>query len=333
MRAVIRFLLGVILFLGLQLLVLELFGGPLLSLLLQRMYGLDVKIGRVSLLSGMKVFSLDYRGSGVSLHLDELQLLPLLSSFGMKLVAVRGGRIEVKLDKGDRQGTGFNPVVLALVPLRLPVEKLSAIDLRIALERDGDDSSIELEKLLVYRPDLKREYYDFHLNGRLFRGGVYGSVEFSGWLDWEKKNALFVLKGDHIPLGFFRSFLEVPEVEGLLSLRIEGEAEDNVLVLKNWFGIKGLDVVGSTALGNLPVVSGILSPLAGLGEELELEFKVTTRLDNPQIDFKKEILSALSRYRRGQGGAGEGDSKAKVSGEIYDIINDLVGIVGSVLGD
>ncbi len=331
-----RFLFGIILFLGLQLLVLEVFGGPLLTVFLQRMYGWDVKIGRVSLLSGMKLFSLDYTGPDVTLHLDEIQTLPLFSSFGMRLIAVRGGEIELKLDKGNAKGAevGFNPAVLALVPLRLPVEKLSVTDLRIGLERDGESSQIELDKLLVYRPDLKRGYYDFHLNGRLFRDGMYGSVEFSGWLDWDKKNALFVLKGDHIPLGFFRSFLEMPELEGLLSLRIEGEAEDNVLVLKNWFGIKGLEIGGAGALTGLPLVSAVLGPLSGIGEELELQFKVTTRLDNPQIDFRKEILSALRRYRQGQGIAEEGDSKAgEVTGEIYDIINGLVGIVGSVLGD
>ncbi len=274
--------------------------------------------------------------SSGSVYLSQVRMKVGFFPFRFKWIQVEGGRIVLyggykKGDNGKDKDSEFSRGLLAF--LGLPFNQVEVEDVLVELR--GKERRLigwaRIERLVVYRPDVRRGHLNFDGKVEIAGKEYAGTLESAGWIDWDGKNAHLKVKGDRIDLSLIAEVFGVsPGLRGFVSFKVDGQARENDLVLKNEVELHEFVYESIKPLTAIPIIPALVPLLDGLSQpNMRLEFTIRTKLDNPKLDLKRQILNAIrTAVKQGTITKNESDK-----GGIYGIINDLVGIVGSVVGD
>ncbi len=272
--------------------------------------------------------------NGPELRVNSIKLKVDILKQDVSWVEIRGVDVRLPLvDTPEKSGeTNIrSPLRLLLGLTALPIKEVMLFNSIVHFVRGGENiGNIRVLRIVLYRPMVKNRYFSFNSRIVVESGeqGRNGRLRCDGWLDWDNKNALFTLEGKELDMAFLSKLFSLPDIKGIMYLRVEGNGRDNDLVLKNYVKVKQFFVPQISVLKKVPILPAFLPVVEGLSRpEFSLEFTVETQLDNPKIELKRHILDAIRKMVKN----GEAQNNKEDEGQIYDIINDLAGLVGSVV--
>ncbi len=318
--------------------VVNIFGATILESLLGRVLPCQsVSIGSLRLLPPYLNLGEFYcaREGGPVLRIDSIKAKVNFLKQEVSWVEVKG--LDVRFPLIDNEGdgkTGVTPRLRLLLGLvTLPIKEIVLSDSDVYFMKDNKDiGKIHIVKMVLYRPIVENKYFSFNskvlVESEIERKN--GELRSDGWLDWDNKNALFTVEGKDLDMAFLSKLFSLPDVKGIMYLRIEGDGRSNNLVLKNYVKVEQFSAPNVEALKKIPILPAFLPVIDGLSRpEFSLEFTIQTKLDNPKLELKQHLLNAIKKMVKNN----EGENNKRDEGQIYDIINDLAGLVGSVLDD
>ncbi len=274
---------------------------------------------------------------GSELKIDSMKARVNILEWEVAWIEIKGIQMYLTLQRNNKQKHEKKDIISSLsVPLgflaSLPIREIVILDSDVHLVREGDRiGSFRVVKGVLYRPAMKSKYFSFDLNALLISDvkGERGRLRCNGWLDWDNKNALFTLIGEDLDISFLAKLFSFPHViKGIMDIRVEGDARNNDLVLKNSLRVEKFSIPKVKALRKVPILPAFLPAINSLSRpEFSLEFTIKTKLDHPKIELKRYIVEAIERMTKGP----KEENNQEDKGQFYDIINGLVDLVGSVI--
>ncbi len=324
------FILCVVLIVGLFLII-NIAGGPLVSKVAQTIFHKPLKIEKLYLSPRrIRAYGLSYSDI---VDVGRAELIYHLYPFWVESVVLDNIRFRWQLgDRHSNKGSAkqFSGIEGLAVVIGLPVQDIIANDGVLELyTKEGTVAKVEFSGR-VYRPSINIHYYDIDLSSKIYSHQYVGQGTVKGWLDWDNKNADIDLDLHSLDLGLLEYFFNLPDMEGLIDIGIKARAKANKLVMENSIALHKFSY--NSLATKVPVISSLMPVVNSLKEpDLKFNFRVTTKLDSPKFNFKRYILSALMDQKKVVSNVSDSDDEKQDKGEIYDIINDFVGVVGSVI--
>lgn len=320
----------VVLVLGLFL-IMNIAGGPLVSKLAQAIFHKPLKIEKLYLSPRrIRAYGLSYSDI---VDIGRAELIFHLYPFLVESVVLDSARFRWQLDNRDpnRNSAGQYPGIKALaVIMGLPVQDITVNNGVLDLYRKKQTEARVEFSARIYRPSVNIHYYNMDLSSKIYSHQYVGQGSVKGWLDWDNKNADIDLDVHSLDLTLLEYFFNLPDMEGLIDIGIKARAKANKLVMENTIALHKFSY--NSLATKVPVISSLMPVVNSLKEpDLKFNFRVTTKLDSPKFNFKKYILSALMDQKKVVSDSSDSDDERQDKGEIYDIINDFVGVVGSVI--
>ncbi len=309
------------------------YGGYIATYLFKSV-GIPVYVGRISFWGKELVAKpVEIEKSGLRVSIEKLSVALDLSQWCIDSLDLDG--LEAEIDSTsfknpkNKSIPNANLSVLPQVFSWLavcPVRSLNVPDIKVRFKHPKHILDIS-GKISFYRPHVEDKFFSFKSDILLQEiNKEKGKIFLSGWVDWDRKNADFDLKILAVDLDLMSDLFDITDIKGIADIAIEGTAKNNELVLDNVFEVREFAYPKIDAIKEFPVLSSLLPVVNKLSSQFRVGFTVKSRLDEMQFDFKRALVRAI-KHNLSQ----IPDEKEKDRGGFYDIINDLVSMVGAVM--